>query len=196
MPLGGERAQRFRWSLYAPVYDRLISFARQRRRCLELLALAPGERVLIDGCGTGLDLPLLPAGVEVSAIDLTPAMVRRAREKLPGADIRVGNALALDFPGASFDAVALHLIVAIVPDPLACLREARRVLKPGGRAVVFDKFCDGRPSALRRWLNGPARFFATDITRELRPLAAQAGFRIVHEEPAGFGGLFRIALLR
>jgi ubiquinone/menaquinone biosynthesis C-methylase UbiE len=194
--LGGARVQRFRWSLYAPLYDRLIGFERQRRRSIEVLALSPGERVLIDGCGTGIDLPLLPPGLEVSAIDLTPSMVRRAWEKAPGADVRVGDALALDYPDAHFDAVVLHLIVAIVPDPLQCLREARRVLKPGGRAAVFDKFCSGRPPLVRRILSVLTRLLGTDINCDLHALAGQAGFHVAHEEPAGAGGLLRLALLR
>lgn len=185
-----------RWSLYAPVYDRLISFESQRRRAIEMLALQPGERVLVVGCGTGLDLPLLPAGAKVTAMDLTPAMVRRARVKAPEADIRVMDAQRLEFADGTFDAVVLHLIVAVVPDPLACMREAARVLKPGGRAGVFDKFARGRPSAARRVLNVVTRWFGTDITRNLGELASAAGFAVEADEAAMLGGLFRVARLR
>jgi phosphatidylethanolamine/phosphatidyl-N-methylethanolamine N-methyltransferase len=185
-----------RWSLYAPFYDRLISFKPQRRRAIAMLALNPGERVLVVGCGTGLDLPLLPAGVEVTALDLTPAMVRRARQKAPGADVRVMDAQRLEFADGTFDAVVLHLIVAVVPDPLACMRESARVLKAGGRACVFDKFVQGKPSAVRRILNVATRFLGTDINRNLGELAGPAGFVIEADEAAMFGGLFRVARLR
>lgn len=185
-----------RWTLYAPFYDRFISFDQQRRRALELLDLKAGERVLVVGCGTGLDLPLLPAGLDVTAIDLTPAMVRRARDRAPGVDIRVMDAQRLEFRDAMFDVVVLHLIVAVVPEPLACMREAARILKAGGRASVFDKFARGKPSSIRRALNIATRAFGTDINRNLGELAAASGFAIEVEEEAMLGGVFRVARLR
>ena len=77
---------------------------------------------------------------------------------------------ALELPDASFDAVALHLILAVIPDPVRCLAEAARVLRPGGRLAVFDKFVgdDATPSLPRRLLNLPARWLATDLNRPLR----------------------------
>ncbi|MGD8710854.1 MAG: SAM-dependent methyltransferase, partial [Ectothiorhodospiraceae bacterium] len=92
----------------------------------------------------------------------------------------------------------LNLILAVVPDPVAAIREAARVLSPEGRMVVFDKFLpDGaRPSLIRRGANGISRIVATDINRQLGPLLELAGLERVKDEPAGFGGLFRIAVLR
>jgi SAM-dependent methyltransferase len=129
------------------------------RRSIALLALHPGERVLIVGAGTGLDLPYLPRGVAITAVDLTPAMVEQTRHRAASLGLAVEadvmDAQRLAFPPASFDAVILHLVVAVVPDPVACLSEAARVLVPGGRAVVFDKFVpEGqRPSRRRRLAN-------------------------------------------
>jgi len=107
------------------------------------------------------------------------------------------DAQHLAFPDASFDCVILHLIVAIVPDPLACLREAARVLRPHGRIALFDKYHDGlgKPRLIRRALNPLMRLLATDLNVPLPRLAREARLRIVHEEPAMLRGMFRVARL-
>ena len=188
-----------RWDLYAPHYDRFIAFDRYRLRSIELARLAPGERVLVCGCGNGQDLPLLPAGLEVFAFDASRGMLEKAVRRPCASRVRfqLMDAQRMAFPGASFDCVVLHLIVAIVPDPLACLREAARVLKPGGRIALFDKYHAGagQPRLVRRALNPLMRLLATDLNVPLPRLAREAGLRIVHEEPAMMRGLFRVARL-
>ena len=192
---------RVRYTLLAPLYDRVAGFRPQRQRSLEMLDARPGERILIDGCGTGSDLAFIPAGVEVTATDLTPAMVQRTRHRAQilgrQVDARVMDAQKLEFADAAFDAVVLHLILAVVPDPVAAVREAARVLKPGGRAVVFDKWVpdDADPSLGRRAANLVASVVATEITRKLGPLASAAGLQVERRESVG-RGFFSIALLR
>jgi ubiquinone/menaquinone biosynthesis C-methylase UbiE len=202
MPLNTLAWNRVRYTLLAPLYDTVAGFRPQRRRSLELLDARPGERVLIDGCGTGADLAFLRADVQAVATDITPAMVERTRRRAEGlgrsVDARVMDAQALEFADASFDAVVLHLILAVVPDPVAAVREAARVLKPGGRAVVFDKWVpdDREPSLLRRAGNLVSGVVATEITRKLGPLVAATPLVVEHQEPAGAGGFFSITLLR
>ncbi|HEU4452546.1 MAG TPA: methyltransferase domain-containing protein [Longimicrobium sp.] len=207
MPINTLRWNRVRYTLLAPVYDLFTGivvsdFRAQRQRSLSLLDPKPGERVLVVGCGTGGDLPFIPEGVEVTAVDLTPAMVDRTRARAASlgreVDARVMDAQALEIASESFDAVVLHLVLAVVPDPVAAIREAARVLRPGGRAVVFDKWVpDGRsPSLLRRAGNLVTNAVATDITRRLGPLVAATPLRAEHTEPAGRGGFFSITLLR
>ena len=197
----GTRWERRRYALWAPLYDFFVSPLRQaRRRSLDGLALRAGERVLIVGAGTGEDLPFIPEGVFTVATDLTPAMLRRARQKardshhLAAMD---GHSLALG--DGTFDAVVLHLILAVIPDPALCLAEAVRVLRPGGRIAVFDKFvADGAsPSWGRRLLNRVTRPIATDITRRLDDIIRDSQTRVsrVFDRPA-VGGKFSIVQLR
>ncbi len=191
---------RRRYTLWAPFYDAVARFGRQRRRSIALLDLRPGERVLLVGAGTGADLPLLPSGVHVLATDLTPAMLARARPRArAGTELRVMDGQALDLPDAGFDAVILHLILAVIPDPAACLREAARVLRPGGRIAVFDKFLPdaAHPGLARRAANLVTRTLFTDINRRLGDiLQAAPALTVEHDEPALLGGAFRILLLR
>lgn len=202
MPVNTLAWNRLRYTLLAPVYDWFTGFGPQRRRSIALLAPRPGEHVLILGAGTGRDLPYLPAGVRVTATDLTPAMVERTRRRAQAmgreVDARVMDAQAMNFADGEFDAAVLHLILAVVPDPVSALRETERVLRPGGRAVVFDKWVPDHaaPSPLRRLGNVVANAVATDITRRLGDVVAETGLVVEHREPAGVGGFFSIALLR
>jgi ubiquinone/menaquinone biosynthesis C-methylase UbiE len=140
------------------------------------------------------------------ATDLTPAMLRRAEERRAEApaDAHVGFAVmdgqALDLPEASFDAVILHLILAVIPDPARCLAEAARVLRPGGRVAVMDKFLGpaARPSWPRRLANLASGVLFTEINRRFEQILADsaAPLEVVTDEPAAGGGFFRIIVLR
>ena len=192
---------RARYSLYAPFYDSIVApFQGGRRRSIELLALQPGERVLVIGCGTGLDLPLLPADVQVTAFDLTPVMVYRTAARAAGlgraVDVAVMNGQQVALATGVFDAVVLHLILAVIPDPVACAREAARLLRPGGKAAIFDKWLpDGaRPSLARRAANAVASAAFSDLNRQLGPILEAAGLKLTHREPAGLRGAYQAAL--
>jgi phosphatidylethanolamine/phosphatidyl-N-methylethanolamine N-methyltransferase len=202
MALNSVRWNRIRYSLYAPVYDGLVRLGRARRRAIELLALEPGERVLVVGAGTGQDLDFLPPDVEAVAGDVAPGMVRRLRRRAekvdPPVEVRELDAQALDFPDSAFDAVILHLVVAIVPDGKLCLAEAARVLRAGGRISVLDKFApEGRRvSFWRRALNPLTESLATSVDRKLEPLLVGLPLRIEFREPVALGGMLEVVLLR
>ena len=105
--------------------------------------VAPGMRVLDIATGTGLSAEAALAAVgptgHVTAADISPAMVGKARERLgkaPNVSVSVEDGQALSFSDASFDAVWCNLGLMFFPDPARGLLEIRRVLRAGGRAAV------------------------------------------------------------
>lgn len=195
----GNAWYRLRYSLYARHYDRVTKFHAERRRSVELLALSPGEELVILGCGTGADLPFLPADVRVLATDLTPAMLDRARAHArPGVEFRVMDALDLDLPDASFDAAILHMVLEVISDPARCLREAARVLRPGGRIVVFDKFLPegSRPGLLRRAGLALLDFVFTSTNRRMGEILAASGAPLAVELDEPSVGAYHHVVLR
>ena len=192
---------RLRYTLWAPVYDIVgRRFDGRRRESFRLLDPRRGERILIVGAGTGADLPYLPGECVVIATDLTPAMLARARAHLrEGIHLAIMDGHSLGTRSASCDAVVLHLILAVIPDPSRCLQEAARVLRPGGRIVVFDKFIQSRrPPVGLRLVNLVTRTLFTDVTRRFQDILERSGAPLLIERdaPALLGGLFRHLLLR
>jgi phosphatidylethanolamine/phosphatidyl-N-methylethanolamine N-methyltransferase len=198
------RRNLFTYRLWAPIYDAGVDrlFRPGRQRAMQLLDLQRGERVLIPGVGTGADLPLLPAGVEATGIDLTPEMLAKARLKLDRIPAAVklikGDAQTLLVESASYDAVILNLILSVIPDGNACLRSALRALKPDGRVVIFDKFLpDGSSISIgRKVMNFFSTLFGTDINRRLSDLTKDCPCVVTHDEPSIGGGLYRLILLK
>jgi ubiquinone/menaquinone biosynthesis C-methylase UbiE len=201
---GATMWNRLRYTVWAPIYDALVGavgFTNARRDSIERLGLKDGDRVLIVGAGTGLDLEFVPPGVAITAVDVTPAMLKRLMHRAARAgrlvSTQVMDARRLTFADASFDAVIMHLIVAVMPQPELGLKEAARVLRSGGRIAIFDKFLDDRelPSHARRLVNIVTRTLFSDINRRLGPLVHGTGLVVERNEPARFGGMFRTITL-
>jgi demethylmenaquinone methyltransferase/2-methoxy-6-polyprenyl-1,4-benzoquinol methylase len=128
----------------APVYDAMnrvmtAGLDRRWRRATVAAVVRPGDRVLDAACGTGdLAIAARRAGGEVVGLDFSPAMLERARRKDASVEWVRGDALALPFPDASFDAATVGFGVRNLDDLEAGLRELRRVLRPGGRLGVLE----------------------------------------------------------
>jgi SAM-dependent methyltransferase len=136
----------------AAVYDaasRLLLGPFLRRIAADVAAAAPkGARVLEIGCGPG-HLSIMLArrhGLDVTGLDLDPAMVERARanadrsanDRGRGPTFVVGDVASLSFPDGSFDLVVSTLSMHHWADPSAGLAEIARVLRSGGRSLVWD----------------------------------------------------------
>jgi ubiquinone/menaquinone biosynthesis C-methylase UbiE len=133
------------------LFVKAVTFGREagfRERLLRPAALQPGEAVLDVACGTGTLViaakeKVGPAG-RVAGIDASPEMIERARAKATraGADVTfvTGTAQALPFDDGQFDIIMGTLMLHHLPKPVRAefAREARRVLKPGGRLLLID----------------------------------------------------------
>lgn len=201
MKINTNRWNKIRYTLYTPGYDKVGKFfAPSRKKSIDALEIQAGEKVLLIGAGTGLDLEFIPRNSLITATDLTPAMVERIKKRNESLKLDVETLVMdgqkLTFPDATFDKIILHLILAVIPDPVACIKEAERVLKPAGRIAVFDKFASGDTLSLkRRLLNPIANFFFTDITRNIEKLTGETHLKMLAKTPANFNGKFVIVLL-
>jgi phosphatidylethanolamine/phosphatidyl-N-methylethanolamine N-methyltransferase len=195
---------RIRYTLYLPVYDLIAGkiFERYRRRSIELLQAKPTDSVLLCGAGTGLDLKFMQNYKCLTAIDITPGMITKLKERAKKlgllVDAQVMDGQKLQFADNSFDAVLLHLILAVIPDPVACIKEVERVLKPGGTIMIFDKFIpDGQqPGLLRKIGNKFATILFSDINRSVGTIISHTSLHLELNESAALKGAFRIIRLR
>ena len=181
-----ERAEQI-YSSYSGVYDLLFDAILQpgRNRAIAAMSLEPGDDVLEVGVGTGLSLPLYPDHCQVTGIDISMPMLRKATGKV----IRLGrsnvvlrrmSAERLKWPEASFDKVLLSYVISCVEQPGPVIREVHRVCKPGGRVLFLNHFHSG--NRLVAWGE-----------RRLTPISKRLGF--VLDMPISIiagSGLFRI----
>jgi len=172
------------YELYAPVYDFIFDwiFSPGRTAAVRQLALQRSDSVLEVGIGTGLNLPLYPATCALTGIDLSQEMLDKAVERvetlaMPNVTLKVMDATSMDFGDDEFDKALATYTISAVPDPVAVLREMRRVVKPGGVIVVLNHFRSER--RLMGWLEDLVAPVCTRLgwksNLALGPLLTQVG---------------------
>ncbi|MFN3288482.1 MAG: class I SAM-dependent methyltransferase [Sphingomonadaceae bacterium] len=181
-------AVRRRYGRLARVYDaavrayEAVGLASHRELAVRALRLAPGDHVLDLGCGTGLNLPHLLAAVgqagQVTGVDLSPAMLARARARAGRADwtnVTLVEADLADWePPPGIAGALASYVLDFVPDPAPLFDRLAAVLRPGGRVALLGM---QRPPGVPRWLARlgalPSRPFGVSLeTLERRPWAA------------------------
>lgn len=105
---------------------------------LDLVHAGPGVSILEVGCGGGTALRLAAdRGAHVTALDAAPAFVELAQRRVPGADVQVGDLQFLPYGDESFDVVMGFNSFQYAADAGEALREANRVLRPGGAVAIM-----------------------------------------------------------
>lgn len=138
------------WNHRAPSYDEFVvkgfSNRRERRAWQEHFASIFGTEpldILDVGCGPGIvSMQLADLGHRMTSVDISEKMLAHARKNAENnglsIDFRKGDAMALDFPDNSFDAIVSDYMLWTVPDPEKVISEWFRVLKPGGTLAFTD----------------------------------------------------------
>jgi len=170
MTIDRERTERV-YSSYAGVYDKVFGrvFQDSREAVVRNLKVAPGERVLEVGVGTGLCLPLYPANCDITAIDVSQAMLDKAAQRvdelgLTNVKLMRMDAGAMDFADSSFDIVVAAYVVTAVPDYRKLMEEMVRVSRPGGRLILLNHFTQDSP-------------IIAAVEKAISPICARIGFR-------------------
>ena len=139
-----------------------------RSKAVKRMELKSGHQVLEIGIGTGLSLPLYPPDVTVTGIDLTAEMLEQAQRRvdhlgLDNVQLHLMDAQKLDFPDHSFDRSIAMFVASVTPDPVAMIREMKRVTRPGGGIYILNHFSQKGS-------------FMSLIEKALSPLAPVIGF--------------------
>lgn len=156
--------------------------------------------VLEIAIGTGLNLPHYPAGVRLTGMELSPKMLQlaeaRAQEMGMQVNLRLGDVQALDFPDASFDTVVCTFALCNIPDDRVAVREAFRVLRPGGLFVLVEHVRSTKwwvRAVQRVWNVFSVRLEGDHVLREPLDHLRATGFAIEEQERRKLGLVERIA---
>ena len=157
-----------RWS---PVYDLVFGPVFKKGRSAAIVAAERiGGRIIEVGVGTGISLPQYSRNNRIVAVDLSDAMLEKARARVRNQkldhveEVAVGDAENLQFADNSFDVVVAQYVITACPHPEKALDEFARIVKPGGEIVITTRV--GAGAGLRG-----------TIERTLMPITSRLGFR-------------------
>ena len=196
-----ERVRRI-WERLAPRYDKDIKF-------FERVLFAGGRewvcsqargKVLDIGVGTGRNLAYYSPDVILTGIDLSAPMLDVARQRADQlgrqADLRIGDAQALEFADETFDTVVFTLALCSIPDDRTAISEAQRVLRPGGQLLLMEHVASPTPlvRAVQRLLDWiTVRTVADHLVREPLVNVKALGFKVEQVERLKWGIVERVA---
>jgi SAM-dependent methyltransferase len=155
-----------------------------RARSYELLGDLAGRTVVDAGCGGGRAVAeLADRGARAVGVDRDPEMIAVARDRWPAGEFHVGDVCELPLEAASVSGYRADKVLHTVPDPARAVAEARRVLAPGGRAVLLGQDWDtvvidsDEPETTRRVVHAKADALPSPrVARRYRNLLLDAGF--------------------
>lgn len=191
-----------RYNRIAPVYDLMevfierFAFRPWRER---LWSQVNGNRILEVGVGTGKNLPHYPRGIQITAVDLSDKMLKRARRRVQELDIEVDlclmDAQRLALPDAALDAAVATFVFCSVPDPVLGLKELARVVKPGGQIILLEHMRAGHPilGRIMDWLNPlVVRVMGANINRRTVENVRKAGLPPQEVEDLSSAGIVKL----
>ncbi|WP_085505934.1 class I SAM-dependent methyltransferase [Thalassobacillus devorans] len=175
-----------RYNRISGLFDMMDRMIREKWR-KELLEHASGK-VLEVGVGTGANLKYYPDHVEVTGIDFSPMMLKKAREKAdnlpPSFELVEMDAQQMDFPDNTFDTVVSTCVFYSVPDPIQGLKEIRRVTKPKGKIIMLEHMrSDNEMIGKAMDVLNPIglHIVGANINRKTMDNIKQAGLKVVKE---------------
>ena len=190
-----------RYNRIAPFYDfmeGLVERSRHSKWRGLLWSKVEGTHILESGVGTGKNFPYYPLDVEITAIDFSEKMLKRAKDKANKLKMQVHleqmDIQNLKFEDNTFDTVVASFVFCSVPDPIRGLMEVERVCKPGGKVVLLEHVLSAR--RILSWfmhLVNPllVRMIGANINRRTVENVAKSGLKIEQITDLG-AGIFKL----
>lgn len=192
---------RRRYDRIAPLYDLMEGLVERSRysQWRELLwGKVEGKNLLEVGVGTGKNFPYYPTDADMTAIDFSEKMLKRAQNKASQQKLEIRllqmDVQNLEFEDSTFDTVVASFVFCSVPDPVRGMMEIERVCKPGGKVVLLEHVLS--TNGILSWLMNLAnplavRMTGANINRPTVDNVNKSGLIIEHVTDLG-AGIFKL----